>query len=193
MKGHSSSNEIMARQTRELAATLNFERKWLLQYGTDWQHVHDVCHIHTIADFWGLFNNVGMPTNSPVKCDYYMFHSGIEPKWEAPENKGGGKWNVNLGLDRAKADPIWMNILMILVGEQLEGDVVNGVSLHLRPRGLRCSLWTRGNVSDASLLVLGKSLRELSALPAELEIEFKRNEDSIVSGNSFMSTCVMTV
>lgn len=194
----SESVRIFNQSLCDQARQIPLERTWLLSYGEDWQKVDPVCSIDNVCDFWGLFNNVGMPTNSPVKCDFYMFHSGIVPRWESVENRNGGKWNVDLGIDRVVADELWINLLMGLVGEQFaagSSDAINGISLHLRPRGVRCSVWTTSNkkISESTTAVqeVGDSLRTVGRIPLELSIEFKLHCESIEKGSSFESSAIM--
>lgn len=174
-------------ELQKIARSLSFEKTWTLLFGHTWNDVHPVATIATVSDFWGCFNNVGTPARSPTKCDFYLFHSGIQPTWEFPDNKDGGKWNVNLGVLRSdKVDDAWLAIILGLVGEQYMGghssDFINGISLHLRPRGLRCSIWTRGVPCSAetskTLKIqqqqkIGDSLRSVGSIPTEMDMEFK--------------------
>lgn len=191
---HQQQHNALCQQARQIV----FERTWQLSYGEDWQKVDTICSVDNVCDFWGLFNNVGMPTQSPVKCDFYMFHSGIEPRWESVENVDGGKWNVDLGVCREAADGLWLNLLLGLVGEQFaagSSDAINGISLHLRPRGVRCSVWTSGKkkvAGDTSAVqAVGDSIRAVGCIPAALPIEFKLHCESIEKGSSFQSAAVM--
>lgn len=187
---------------QKLARELPFEKTWSLDFGHSWDDIHHVATITTVSDFWGCFNNVGMPVHSPSKCDFYLFHSGIKPTWELPDNKDGGKWNVNLGTVRSTSvDNTWMSIILGLVGEQYMGghssDYINGISLHLRPRGLRCSVWTRSLVGlskDAMLQEqqkIGNSLRRIGSIPLEMDMEFKWHGDSIANGSSYLSSIAL--
>lgn len=204
------------------------EKPWELLYGKDWQTISPVYEIRTIADFWGIFNNVGVPSSAPIKCDFYLFHSHISPKWEDINNFGGGKWNIDLGQDRSGADAVWLRVLMGLVGEQYSSsssgsrkktttpqedndataaaavaqekqqqqqrrqqrEPINGVSLHVRPGGVRCSVWTREGSPEMQQAV-GDTIRRAADVPKSMKMEFKWHSDSIINHSSFNSETAM--
>lgn len=63
------------------------------------------------------------PSLGPAKHEgrlrYYVFREGIEPKFEAPENVGGGYWQVY----PQNMDEWWEQILLSMLGESLEQSV----------------------------------------------------------------------
>jgi translation initiation factor 4E len=188
-----TSTTKTAAELQKLAATLNFDKQWTVSYGVDWKTITDIYTIKTVEEFWSIFNNLGMPGSLPIKCEFYMFHSGIKPEWENKENAGGGKWVINLGYDKPAADAAWLHLLLGLVGEQYaEGSssAINGMSLHLRPGGMRASLWTR-QVSAASQQRIGDSVRVIASLMPAMTMEFKWHEESIANGSCFTTAAVM--
>lgn len=179
-----------------VAKQLSFEKTWTVMFGLSWQNIKPVCQISTIADFWGLLNNTCLPRSSPMKCDIHIFHSGIAPEWEAPENQDGGKWCVDLGIERTtEVDDVWLRILMGLVGEQYAENssaIINGVTLALRPHGIRGSVWTRKAPLDVQRRV-GESIRSIAEVPASVEMEFKWHKESISNGSCFQSKAALKV
>ena len=55
-------------------------------------HPVQIYKITTVEDFWAVFNNIAEVTEVPVGSTYHFFKTGIEPMWEDPGNKAGGKW-----------------------------------------------------------------------------------------------------
>ena len=60
-----------------------------------WAHnIESLVTLHTVQDFWGLFNNILPPSFLDAGCNYYLFKKGIKPMWEDRANVEGGKWTV---------------------------------------------------------------------------------------------------
>ena len=102
--------------------------------------------IRTIGDFWALYHYTKLPTYLRQGCDYMFFRSGIEPKWEAEENKNGGRLMVEIpkANRNAQLTDKWLETLLAVVGEQLSanpGDVTGAVVQSRRQQD-RISVWT---------------------------------------------------
>merc|ERR1712146_80992 len=77
----------------------------------------------TINAFWSIYKKVLTPSSGPEKNEgrlrYSVFREGIEPKFEAPENVGGGYWQIY----PQNMDAWWEEILLSMLGESLEQSV----------------------------------------------------------------------
>lgn len=58
-----------------------------------------------------LYNNTKTPGQLQPSATYYLFKTGIEPKWEDPTNAHGGCWtaSLNRGANKAQLDAWWLN------------------------------------------------------------------------------------
>lgn len=73
-------------------------------------NLHRVVDLHSVEEFWGLYNNIVPPSSLPQSANYYLFKVGIQPAWEDPANGDGGKWSVQLPREkhRHQIDKLWL-------------------------------------------------------------------------------------
>jgi len=164
---------------------LSLQHPWTLYFDVDWRCRHNLFTITNVAEFWSVINNVPSPTNSPLKCNWSLFKYNIQPEWEDDQNKKGGKWNMDLGTDRALCDTIWLNLLMGVIGLTLDPtSEINGVTLHLRPGGVRCAVWTAGTNLETQK-VIGSRLRQLCQIPKTIKLHYKLQSEAIEKNSSY--------
>ncbi|KAM5217360.1 eukaryotic translation initiation factor 4E type 1B isoform 3-T5 [Hipposideros larvatus] len=76
-----------------------------------WQdNLHLVTKFDTVEDFWAVYNHTQLPSKLSPGCDYSLFKDGIEPMWEDPRNKRGGRWLVSLSKQQRhmELDHLWL-------------------------------------------------------------------------------------
>ena len=59
-----------------------------------------------------LYNNIKTPGQLQPSATFYLFKTGIEPKWEDPKNTNGGCWTAALnrgGNSKTQIDAWWLN------------------------------------------------------------------------------------
>ena len=74
--------------------------------------------VHTVEQFWDVYNHLIRPSDLPTTTDYHFFRDGIKPTWEDPSNakRQGFKKMLSLALtvgmlndalrpDQAQMDP----------------------------------------------------------------------------------------
>uniref|UniRef100_A0A1I8ASD3 EIF-4F 25 kDa subunit n=1 Tax=Steinernema glaseri TaxID=37863 RepID=A0A1I8ASD3_9BILA len=126
--------------------------EWTMWYLDDhkqknWmERLHEVHTFDTIEVFWSLMNAVPAPSRLNHACDYNVFRNKIQPVWEEPENKDGGRWLIETD-QRMEADQInliWTEILMAMIGEQFgqDSDNICGIVCNVRNKGSKISVWT---------------------------------------------------
>lgn len=79
----------------------------------------------TVEQFWFVVNRVKSPSSLQPKVDFALFRHGIDPKFEDINNQFGGSWkmisdkkaNKMNNVSRRLVDFIWLETLMLLVGE----------------------------------------------------------------------------
>ena len=123
----------------------------------------------TVINFWRCYNNLPTPTMIPLNGTLSIFQHGVEPTWEDPQNKLGGRWTFGVP---EGADQVWGHLCLGLVGETLDptGDIL-GVVLARRKMYIRFSVWTRDRTQAETNLAIGDTLRGyLKEVRAALEI-----------------------
>ncbi|TKR63548.1 hypothetical protein L596_027363 [Steinernema carpocapsae] len=130
------------------------KREWTFWYlndnkNLDWlKRLKEICTVKTLEDFWMLFKNIRTPSRLANTCDYNFFRDQINPRWEADENKLGGRWRIQVNPSPHSndiLDIIWQEVLVAMIGEQFGEDMdqICGVVLNARNKGCKVCIWTK--------------------------------------------------
>jgi len=116
--------------------------------------------IHTIEQFWNMYNNIPTPCQLITPCDFYLFKNNIIPMWEDVNNKNGGKITIILKKNMYPniLNNLWLNTLLGCIGHQFYnqsdtddinyGDLICGVVLNIRKHQNRINLWINTSNED---------------------------------------------
>ncbi|KAJ1660533.1 hypothetical protein IWQ61_000534 [Dispira simplex] len=77
-----------------------------------------VCTVGTVQEFWGAVNNMKGPETLATRHCYHFMKEGIKPTWEDPRNQAGGTYVFRV--KKQHSPEVWREILMVLIGEQLQ-------------------------------------------------------------------------
>lgn len=119
----------------------------------------------SIQTFWCWFNNLPPPSRLAVDANLFIFQDGIDPAWEHPDNKEGGRWVTSA---TALPDDSWRDLVLGLVGETLdliETPEITGLVLSRRRAYFRVSVWTRNKTKDTEVMTIGRRAKDLLAVP----------------------------
>eukprot|EP00038_Savillea_parva_P006377 m.163373 g.163373 ORF g.163373 m.163373 type:complete len:199 (+) comp12298_c0_seq1:62-658(+) len=133
---------------------------------TTWKEsLQKVASITTVEDFWGVFNNIPPPAALAPGANYYFFKEQCYPEMENEANREGGKWQVitqgKTG-GREKLNDMFLNLVMLMVGEQFDGDDNEGVCgavVQNRAKGDRVAIWTRDASNGESVMRIGEKFK----------------------------------
>jgi len=112
--------------------------------------------------------------------NYHLFKEGVEPKWEDPVNRGGGKWVVVLpkGSRHTKLDDMWLWTVLACIGENfIREEEICGAVVSVRKNQDKISIWTRDTEEDATLDV-GRRLKQVLELPDKVKIGYQTHQDA---------------
>uniref|UniRef100_A0A2P2HVZ9 eIF-4F 25 kDa subunit n=1 Tax=Hirondellea gigas TaxID=1518452 RepID=A0A2P2HVZ9_9CRUS len=143
----------------------------------------------TVEDFWALFNHIESASKLRVGCDYSLFKQGIKPMWEDSANINGGRWSISVPKNQrfTELDDLWMEMIMMMVGEN-EEECVNqdicGAVVAVRPRNGRLALWTANGRNAELALKVGCCLKNTLSIPPNHSIEFNLHSDTSVKRSS---------
>jgi len=154
-------------------------------------NVKSVATFSTVEDFWSLVNALKAPSQLTIGSNYHLFKEGIQPEWEDPQNRKGGKWTVTFqrrGGDpqAAKvADEAWQFSLLALIGEQFGADSDEICGLVIGPRGkeTRLALWTRTGEDEDAQKRIGRFFKQNIGYDAS--ITYQLHDESIKKGTSY--------
>ncbi|KAI9594861.1 translation initiation factor eIF 4e-like domain-containing protein [Syncephalis fuscata] len=80
--------------------------------------------IHTVQDFWRAYNNTTKPVDLKNRDNIHFTKKGIKPLWEDPANEKGGC--LTFRVNKTETSTVWSELLMLLIGEQLDGSINTG-------------------------------------------------------------------
>jgi len=142
----------------------------------------------TVEDFWGLYNNVYPPSGMGSGSNYHLFMEGVEPAWEDPANKNGGKWIYTLpnkANSKENLDKLWLFSLLAVIGEAFAEGEICGCVVSIRRAQNRLSLWTRDWRNEAVVRSIGTQFKATLELKQETIIGYQAHSDSLQRNSSF--------
>lgn len=168
-------------------------RRWKLWYNSpedsnpklvEWfDNVHEIATIETIEDFWRVFNNLKCPSELSNGSNYYLFQEGIQPQWEDPANKNGGKWifEVSGGMD---VDRQWLYMVLATIGDTLEGCAqITGVTVGVKKgKKNKVAVWTRDRSEADVNIKIATQMKKVLQLTNE--INYHSHDSSLKRGIS---------
>ncbi|XP_076455324.1 eukaryotic translation initiation factor 4E-like [Babylonia areolata] len=141
-----------------------------------------VTSFSTVEDFWSIYNYTQKASKLIPGCDYSVFKDGIQPMWEDPQNKEGGRWLINLERNdrHTYLDNVWLEMLLCLIGDAFDnhGEEVCGIVVNIRQRGDKLGVWTRNCNNQDSILHIGRVLRERLKVPKSCTIGYQAHADT---------------
>ncbi|KAI9769009.1 MAG: hypothetical protein M1839_003839 [Geoglossum umbratile] len=149
----------------------------------------------TIKVFWEILNNVE-PSRMYLKDSYHFFKKGVKPIWEDPRNVNGGCWTFRV--NKSTSEAFWSEILVLVVGEQLQevverGDDICGVTISARFNSHLIMIWNRDGSNQASVnKILERVLEMLSPHLKPLPQNYYYKKHSDHQGFGTATTAVAT-
>jgi len=173
---------------KELTVKHPLMHKWVLWYcksdrNKNWEDcLKEVATFNTVEDFWALYNHIQLASGLPWSSDYYLFKEGIQPMWEDPENRQGGRWLIQVPRDRRNEilDFYWLELLMAIVGEQFDdgSDQICGAVVNVRQKGDKISLWTKDGQKEDMNLKIGHVVKVKLGLTGNNTITYEMHKDT---------------
>ncbi|CAI5473231.1 unnamed protein product [Closterium sp. Yama58-4] len=153
--------------------------------------IRRITDFSTVEGFWACYCGMVRPSALPAPTDVHVFKDGIRPLWEDVHNRRGGKWMVRLR--KPLTNRMWEQLLMAVVGEQLEGaEEVCGVVLSVRFGDDILSIWNRSAPHSLARDRLCESIRKHLGLPSSYTMEYKPHDASLKDHSSYRNTWVRT-
>jgi translation initiation factor 4E len=136
---------------------LKLHQKWVVWFdnprlapeASSWKDNLKKCgDFDSVSGFWSLYNNLKPASKLPLNSNYHVFRDGVEPMWEDPANKKGGKFVLTIPKKDSRAgrcDEWWLYTVLALIGEtiDLNGDQVCGAVVSIRKSQDRIALWLK--------------------------------------------------
>lgn len=152
-----------------LTHEMPLNRSWTFYYlnkSKNWdERIKKIGDFSTVEGFWRIWNHVKLPTHISVGCDLMIFQSDVEPKWENPENRQGGRLVAEMTKEFRNdcMSTNWLNTILGLIGEQCSIEHVahcNGVQFQSRRQMDKISMWVASGHSKDEIKNLGAFMLE---------------------------------
>eukprot|EP00033_Pygsuia_biforma_P001733 GCRY01001940.1.p1 GENE.GCRY01001940.1~~GCRY01001940.1.p1 ORF type:complete len:212 (+),score=12.88 GCRY01001940.1:303-938(+) len=137
--------------------------------------MRSVASVSTVEEFWSVYNEIPKPSELPITASYCFFEEGIEPKWEDPANKAGGKFQL-FADSHLPIDSLWEQLLFFAIGELCGKDGLDVAGLVITPKR-KISLWTRTATDKELQDRIEQQFRSHLKLPSEVKINFRYHKD----------------
>lgn len=146
--------------------------------------------VATVEEFWSVINYTTPASKITVGCEYYLFKSNIQPMWEDPANRNGGRWVTVLdkSLRFTRLDHYWLETLLLLIGEGFGdfSETVCGAVVQLRGKGDKLSIWTSHYDDEEAVRSVGRTWKERLMLKGP--ISYQKHEDQQTKSSSMLKS-----
>ena len=143
------NNPFTPDELKQIAKELNLNYTWSLYYHVKNNlklyndNTYKMIDINTIADFWGTFNNVPIPSiffydgvnykkikkTDETPAAYSFFKNNIFPAWEEELNINGFEFSFKI-FDIKMIDDKWINLLLFIINNNYNYiEYLNGVRI----------------------------------------------------------------
>jgi len=178
----------------QIEAKHPLQNKWKLWYYKNdrtksWNdNLRPVTTFSTVEDFWSIYNHIQTSSKLHVGCDYNLFKDGIDPKWEDPQNKQGGKWQYQLQktMRQTDLDRLWLETLMLMIGEGFgdDSEIVNGAVVQVRGKQDKSAIWLSESNDVDAVQRVGQTFKARLNLPKKISLQFFTHLDTMSKSGS---------
>jgi len=120
--------------------------------------------------------------------NWRVFKKDIEPVWEHPENRDGGKWvirgiRVNFAAEKDSIPDEFVRKFLSLLIHMVTGqlgfeDEICGAQLSVRPTGLVFSVWNKNSNDEKIIDIIKLKLKEITQISID-QISYQSHSGSI--------------
>jgi translation initiation factor 4E len=133
---------------------------------TSYKKVKD---INTVDDYWTMISEI--PEHRWIDGMYFIMREGIQPTWEAPENKNGGSWCFRV--PKIYAYFSWIELSMLLCGGTLMpkfSEEINGISISPKNNTVTIKIWNSNKAHSS-----GKEIPNILEFISPESVLYKAN------------------
>lgn len=173
-------------------AGLPLHRRWVLWYdnpkhmteGMTWKDNLQNCgSFATAEEFWQIYNNVKPASQLGIGGNYHIFMEGVQPMWEDPGNKEGGKFVLTMpkrDSKSGKCDEWWLLTSLAMIGETMDmhGDEICGAVVSIRKSQDRIALWLKSCNKDACIQV-GLRWKKALEVSNKTSLKYQSHKDGM--------------
>ena len=159
-----------------------FDNPRLAPQNSSWKENLKQCGtFETVESFWSIFNNLKPASQLPLNSNYHLFRDGVEPMWEDPSNKEGGKFVLTIpkkDSKNGKCEEWWLFTVLAVIGETMDmnGDEVCGAVVSIRKNQDRIALWLKSADRDVCIEV-GERWKKALELTNKTILKYQAHKD----------------
>lgn len=127
-----------------------------------------------LSEFWSVYSFVMRPNDATSSLDLQLFRAGVQPMWEDPANREGGR--LVLRMRKGLASKIWEETVFAFIGQHFAAHShVQGIVMSLKPTDDMLSIWTLDANDKEAVASLKSDLVRLLGLPARTRIDYRKH------------------
>lgn len=120
----------------------------------------------------------------PYGTTMSFFQKGIRPEWEDPALVEGARFSIKS--DKSHTSKYWEDLLLAMIGEQMEDGLVAGLVLNLKPQFDKIAIWVIDSRNEAKIEQLKKDIINTVGLDEkDLEYEVFKNISTAKNDDKF--------
>ena len=130
-----------------------------------------------------MYQHLRRPTAMPYGTTMSIFRKGIQPVWEDPALVEGSRFTLKT--DKSRTSKYWEDLLLAMIGEQLQEGLVAGLVLNLKPQFDKIAIWVLDSTNAKGVEQLKKDIiNTLGLEETDLEYDvFKEKRDEPKQAN----------
>jgi len=138
-----------------------------------------------VEDFWGVVNHLCYTNEARNGADFLVFKKGVQPMWEDPANRDGGRWMIKLEVrerENEKAHQAWIDLLLLVIGNNVDCRKITGVVFNIRANCDKMSMWlsTASRSDHDYIMEVGNAFKNILYGKFNLPLKFESHKDTQV-------------
>ena len=129
----------------------------------------------TVQDFWGIQQFLKKPNELENGTQVNLFVKGVEPAWEDPANKNGGRWQVRYPthIQTNISNKLWEDLTLGLIGEQFTyPDEITGIVISIKKKKDTISVWHKSGNDEEVKNTIRNDLIKILGIPDSAKLEY---------------------
>jgi len=179
-------------ETLDVETPLRLQFSWTFWYAPphvdssqkEWGRHKTLIDVHTVQEFWRVFNNLVAPSNMPEGSDLHFFRLNVQPEWEDQYNAQGGTLTLFLPVTNFEeqgelADAVWVSLLMNIIGDCFDdADEICGITISKRTKKpFKFALWIKTASDAGARKRIAKNFRSFTHTDSTVKIKYMSHDD----------------
>ena len=135
-----------------------------------------IAHMKSVSQFWNVYQYLKRPSDLENGTQLNFFIKGIEPAWEDPSHKVGGRWQLRYPTHNPNtSNKLWEELTLAFIGDQFTyPNEVTGVQISIRKKRDIISIWNKNGGDEEIKNTIRNDCIRLMGLPEKSFFEYQQ-------------------